>query len=85
MIFLKQPGVNVEVTMGGEIFKTSGLAIEERNYLDVYIYDKWTGNTIPDLRLGDVITPSSLMMNKGKTRAPQPMVSIQKRTLFRKM
>jgi DNA topoisomerase-3 len=63
-------GVNIEATMGKEVFTTSGLAVEERNYLDVYPYDKWVGNTIPDLRLGDVFVPTLLTMESGRTRAP---------------
>ena len=66
-------GVNVEVTMGTEVFCASGLAIEERNYLEVYIYDRWQSNTIPDLRLGDVFTPTSLTMQDSRTRSPQYM------------
>ena len=33
--------------MGGEWFTAKGLIIEERNYLDVYPYDKWSDATLP--------------------------------------
>jgi DNA topoisomerase III len=63
-------GVNIEATMGTETFSASGLAIEERNYLDVYIYDKWVGNTIPDLRLHDVFVPTVFNMTSSRTKVP---------------
>jgi DNA topoisomerase-3 len=38
---------SVEVEMGGEIFTASGLMVIARNYLDVYTWDRMSGNTIP--------------------------------------
>ena len=31
----------IEITLGMEVFKASGLRVIERNYLDVYPYDRW--------------------------------------------
>jgi DNA topoisomerase-3 len=62
--------VNIEATIGTEVFTTSGLAIEERNYLDVYVYDRWVGNTIPDLREGDVFVPTVFNMTSSRTKTP---------------
>jgi hypothetical protein len=42
----------VTAELGGEEFTARGLAIRERNYLDVYPYDQWSENSIPDLRMG---------------------------------
>jgi DNA topoisomerase-3 len=44
--------------------------ITERNYLDVYPYDKWSESTIPLLNEGEVIVPDKLMMEEGETSAP---------------
>ena len=63
-------GVDLEVAIGHERFTTNGLAIEEKNYLDVYIYDKWTNKSVPDLREGDVFVPSRLEMKQQRTRPP---------------
>ena len=37
----------IRAAVGPEIFNASGTMVNERNYLDVYRYDKWSGNTIP--------------------------------------
>lgn len=36
----------VQIEIAGEKFSATGLVIHERNYLDVYIYDKWTAKQI---------------------------------------
>ncbi|KAI8983112.1 DNA topoisomerase [Pilobolus umbonatus] len=61
---------NVEVEMGGELFDAKGLVILERNYLEVYTYDKWSGNEIPDFQTGQEFIPHSLEMKSGMTTAP---------------
>jgi DNA topoisomerase-3 len=38
---------NVEFKVKAEMFEMKGLAIQERNYLDVYKYESWGGNSIP--------------------------------------
>lgn len=48
--------------------------IQERNYLDIYTFDKWTGSTIPRFGVGDTFTPSCLDMISGQT-APPPLLS----------
>lgn len=49
---------------------SSGLIVIEKNYLDVYIYDRWSENCIPDLHLGERITPFSIKLLEGTTTAP---------------
>lgn len=61
----------VEVKMGTEYFDTKGLVILERNYLEVYTYDKWTGNEIPEYRIGSTFIPESLLMEQGHTAPPK--------------
>lgn len=61
----------VEVKMDTEFFDVKGLVILERNYLQVYTYDKWSGNEIPEFNEGDKFVPDSLNMEPGKTTAPK--------------
>ncbi|CAO1630500.1 unnamed protein product [Parajaminaea phylloscopi] len=60
----------VEIEYGGEMFTASGLVIHERNYLDVFHYDKWTGNILPPYTLGESFQPRSCVMKDGSTSAP---------------
>ncbi|KAJ1563316.1 DNA topoisomerase, partial [Cladochytrium tenue] len=60
----------VEVEIAGEFFSASGLVIIERNYLDVYPYDKWAASTIPPFTVGERIVPFSLKLNQGRTTGP---------------
>lgn len=47
-----------------------GLIIRERNYLDVYIYDKWQGNYLPDFEIGEQFEPDELELKEGTTSQP---------------
>lgn len=62
---------NVEITMDTEHFDAKGLVILEKNYLEVYIYDNWTGNQIPEFQEGDEFIPDTLEMQSGHTTAPR--------------
>ena len=41
--------------MGGEKFDAKGLMISERNYLDIYTFDKWSTKRVPYLERGQKI------------------------------
>ena len=72
----------VEVDMGGEAFKATGIMIKEYNYLDVYgkgpvagprldpAYDSWANNTLPTYHVGQQFTPTDLQLVPGHTAAP---------------
>jgi len=61
----------VELTYGGEIFSANGLMVLERNYLDVYPYDKWeSSRQLPIFTLGESFVPDEAMMGDGKTSPP---------------
>ncbi|KAI6169344.1 DNA topoisomerase III [Pisolithus thermaeus] len=60
----------VEVEYGGEEFYATGLIVLQRNYLDVYPYDKWNGKEIPDFRDGEEFEPTSCEINEGQTTPP---------------
>jgi DNA topoisomerase-3 len=57
--------------MDTEHFDAKGLVILEKNYLEVYTYDRWNGNEIPEFQEGDVFIPDALEMQAGHTTAPR--------------
>lgn len=61
----------VVVSMGGETFITTGLEVLEFNYLEVYIYERWTQRTLPRFEEGQTFVPSVLEMYKGRTSPPE--------------
>jgi len=44
-------------------FTAQGLMITARNYLDVYIYEKWNTKEIPVFDKGDEFQPTSIEVN----------------------
>ncbi|KAH8916977.1 prokaryotic type I DNA topoisomerase, partial [Atractiella rhizophila] len=60
----------VEISIGEEQFSAKGLIVLERNYLDVYPYDKWEGNHIPDFTKGEKFIPDVCEMKHGRTTKP---------------
>lgn len=60
----------VEVVVAGEFFHATGLIVLERNYLDVYPYDKWASSALPDFQEGEVFMPSVCELRDGETSAP---------------
>ncbi|KAH9008050.1 DNA topoisomerase, partial [Lactarius deliciosus] len=62
----------VDVVYGGEEFfaKVRRLIILERNYLDVYPYDKWQGKELPDFEEGATFVPSVCELRDGTTTKP---------------
>ncbi|KAK7081073.1 DNA topoisomerase 3-alpha [Halocaridina rubra] len=51
-------------------FSASGLIILERNYLDVYPYDRWSDKVMPQYQMGQTFVPTSLEMVDGETSPP---------------
>lgn len=61
----------VELTYGGEIFTANGLMVLQRNYLDVYPYDKWeSSRQLPIFTIGETFVPTEANINEGKTSPP---------------
>ncbi|KAF2764694.1 prokaryotic type I DNA topoisomerase [Teratosphaeria nubilosa] len=61
----------ISILYGSETFNTSGLTVLQRNYLDVYPYDKWTSSQqLPDFREGETFEPTEARIHEGKTTAP---------------
>lgn len=54
-----------------ETFHATGLLVLERNYLDVYPYDKWeSSQQLPDYQQGETFVPDEANMTEGKTTSP---------------
>lgn len=48
----------------------SGLIITARNYLEIFIYDRWSDHTLPYFRSGDTFTPTKVEIVQSSTSAP---------------
>jgi DNA topoisomerase-3 len=44
--------------------------ITQRNYLEVYPYDKWASNDLPDFQEGEQFQPSVCETKEGSTSKP---------------
>ena len=58
----------IVVDIAEETFTCKGLMIKERNYLEVYTYDKWSDKNIPVFVMGEGFTPTELTMSSGRTQ-----------------
>ena len=56
--------------MGDEYFKTKGLIIEDKGYLEIYPFDNWSNSYVPNFIEGEIVIPYSLNMEKGITTPP---------------
>ncbi|XP_071870527.1 topoisomerase 3-alpha isoform X1 [Bombus fervidus] len=61
----------VEIDIAGEKFAANGLQIIEKNYLNVYIYEKWNDKEIHIYQEEQVFQPTSIDMIEEKTCPPQ--------------
>ncbi|KAF1915376.1 DNA topoisomerase III [Ampelomyces quisqualis] len=61
---------NISILYGPETFNASGLVILERNYLDVYVYDRWSNQELPPFAEGEVFEPTEAILSEGKTSPP---------------
>lgn len=67
----KGEATDIELLWGSETFHTHGLLVLERNYLDVYVYDKWeSSQQLPAFTVGETFEPSEANLVDGKTTAP---------------
>ncbi|KAI1097527.1 prokaryotic type I DNA topoisomerase [Jackrogersella minutella] len=67
----KGVATDVDILYGEEYFHAHGVVVLERNYLEVYVYDKWTGTVqLPKFTVGEVFEPTEALMTEGKTAAP---------------
>lgn len=61
---------DIELQYGPENFHAHGVIVLERNYLDVYTYENWTGNMLPKFTLGEQFEPKGAMITDGQTASP---------------
>ncbi|MBE3046730.1 hypothetical protein IMZ48_30210, partial [Candidatus Bathyarchaeota archaeon] len=62
---------DIDISYGGEAFSAHGLKVLERNYLDVFVYEKWNSSAqLPTFIVGEQFQPTEAMMGEGKTAAP---------------
>lgn len=67
----KGSATDVDLQYGDEVFSAHGLEVLERNYLDVYIYEKWNDTAeLPKFTVGEQFEPTEAMMTEGKTSPP---------------
>lgn len=67
----KGESTTVGIEYGDETFHTHGLIVLERNYLDVYPYDKWeSSQQLPRFNLGEQFVPAEANITDGKTTPP---------------
>ncbi|KAI0829835.1 DNA topoisomerase [Trametes gibbosa] len=60
----------VDVQYGEEEFSATGLVIRERNYLDVFPYDKWSDKELPNFEVGEAFVPTECRLDEGQTSKP---------------
>nr|XP_014098832.1 DNA topoisomerase 3-alpha isoform X2 [Bactrocera oleae] len=60
----------ININIAGEKFTATGLCIHERNYLDIYIYEKWNAKQIHKYERGQLFEPTEISMQEGATTAP---------------
>ena len=67
----KGMATDVTIQYGDESFNAHGVIVLERNYLDVYPYENWTGTVeLPKFTVGERFEPTEAMITEGKTSAP---------------
>ncbi|ORY70161.1 DNA topoisomerase [Pseudomassariella vexata] len=67
----KGMATDIDILYGEELFHAHGVIVLERNYLDVYVYEKWTGTAIlPKFSMGERFEPFEAHITEGKTVAP---------------
>ena len=61
----------VNIDIAGEKFSAHGLSVLERNYLEVYTYDKWSDKEIPDYSPVREFQPTTIDLVDGSTEPPR--------------
>ncbi|XP_033340124.2 topoisomerase 3-alpha isoform X1 [Megalopta genalis] len=74
----------VEIDIAGEKFVANGLQITERNYLNVYIYERWSDKEILVYQEGQIFRPTSINMVQEETSPPQLLTEADLITLMDK-
>ncbi|MCQ2817944.1 MAG: DNA topoisomerase, partial [archaeon] len=60
-----------ELECAEEEFKATGLVINDPGYLEIYTYDKWSDNYLPEFVEGEVFqNPKEIKLSEGRTSPP---------------
>lgn len=62
----------------------AGLIVLQRNYLEVYPYDKWAGKVIPNFEEGEQFVPTVCELKDGQTSSPSLLTEADLVTLMDK-
>ena len=49
------------------MFRAKGTVVKERNYLDIFKYERLAENTLPPLRVGEKVKVTALSVEQGTT------------------
>ncbi|EIE27522.1 prokaryotic type I DNA topoisomerase [Coccomyxa subellipsoidea C-169] len=64
----------VEVTIAAETFRTTGLMVKERNWMEVFPWARWGGNdNLPVFAVNQTFMPTELLLKDGMTQPPPKM------------
>lgn len=66
----KGMATDIELHYGEEFFNAHGVIVLERNFLDVFVYDKWDTAELPKFTMGERFEPTEALMAEGKTSPP---------------
>jgi DNA topoisomerase-3 len=65
----KETTVNIDIN--GEKFIAHGITVIQKNYLEVYIYEKWSDKQIANYEAIKEFQPTSINLVQGETEPPQ--------------
>ena len=60
----------VDADIGGEKFEARGLIIDQRGWLDIYRWERWSGTQLPLLQEGQAFSIDKVELVAGKTQPP---------------
>merc|ERR1711953_687988 len=72
------------IDVNGEKFSASGLTVLERNYLEVYPYDKWSDKEISNYEVIKEFEPTSIDLIESETQPPKLLTEADLITLMDK-
>lgn len=66
----KGHSTTVYIDVAGEAFKATGLVVMQRNYLEVFTFERWKGKQLPAFAVGQTFQPLSINLQDGHTTPP---------------
>jgi DNA topoisomerase III len=77
-------GLETVITLGvsTEEFTAKGLMISERNYLEVYPYESWSGSMVGAFEQGEILIPAAINIKSGSTSVPKMLTEADLITLM---